>query len=65
MVGSFEFTTWVALAGAAVAAGLVAIYFASLWILIPAALIGAGLGYWAEQVGRRYLERWLAARRPR
>ena len=63
MTGSSEFTTWVALAGAAIVAGLCAIYSSSLWVLIPAALIGAYLGYKGEQVGRRYLQRYLAHKR--
>ncbi len=41
MMGSSEFTTWVALAGAAIVAGLAAIYSSSPWVLILAALIGA------------------------
>jgi hypothetical protein len=55
MTGSSEFTTWVALASAAIVAGLTAIYSSSPWILIPAALIGAYLGYKGERLGRRYL----------
>jgi len=51
------------LAGAAIVAGLCAIYSSSLWVLIPAALIGAYLGYKGEQVGRRYLQRYLALKR--
>ena len=65
MTGSSEFTTWVALAGAAILAGLTAIYSSSLWVLILAALIGAGLGYKGEQIGRRYIEQRLAQRRSR
>jgi hypothetical protein len=65
MTGSFEFSTWVALAGAAIVAGLCAIYGSSLWVLIPAALIGAFLGYKSEQIGRRYLEQYLLRRRSR
>jgi hypothetical protein len=65
MTGSSEFSTWVALAGAAILAGLCAIYSSSLWVLIPAALIGAYLGYKAERVGRNYVERTLARRRSR
>jgi hypothetical protein len=64
MTGSSEFTTWVALAGAAIIAGLCAIYSSSLWVLIPAALIGAYLGYKGEQVGRRYLQHYLAHKPP-
>lgn len=63
MTGSSEFTTWVALAGAAIVAGLTAIYSSSLWVLIPAALMGAYLGYKGEQIGRRYLQQYLARRR--
>jgi hypothetical protein len=63
MTGSSEFTTWVALAGAAIIAGLTAIYSSSLWLLIPAALVGAYLGYKGEQIGRRYLQQYLAQRR--
>jgi hypothetical protein len=60
MIGSSEFTTWVALAGAAVLAGLCAIFSSSLWALVPAALIGAWLGYKGESIVRRRLERTLA-----
>jgi uncharacterized membrane protein YfcA len=65
MTGSSEFSTWMALAGAAIVAGLCAIYSSSLWVLIPAALIGAYLGYKAERVGRYYVERALARNRSR
>jgi uncharacterized membrane protein YjjP (DUF1212 family) len=65
MTGSSEFTTWVALAGAAIVAGLVAIYSSSLWVLIVAALIGAYGGYKGEQIGRRYIEQRLAQKRSR
>ncbi len=64
-MGSSEFTTWVALAGAAIVAGLCAIYSSSPWVLIPAALVGAYLGYKGEQIGRRYLEQRLAQKRSR
>jgi hypothetical protein len=64
-MGSSEFTTWVALAGAAILAGLSAIYSSSLWVLIPAALIGAYLGYKGEQAARRYLEQRLEQKRSR
>jgi uncharacterized membrane protein YfcA len=64
MTGSSEFTTWVALAGAAIVAGLTAIYSSLPWVLIPAALIGAYLGYKAEQIGRRYLQQYLAHKPP-
>ena len=65
MTGSSEFTTWAALAGSAIAAGLCAIYSSSPWVLIPAALIGAYLGYKGEQIGRRYIERAMARNRSR
>jgi hypothetical protein len=55
----------VALAGAAIVAGLAAIYSSSPWVLIAAALIGAYLGYKGEQLGRRYLERYLTHKRSR
>ena len=64
MTGSSEFTTWVALAGAAIVSGVCAIYSSSLWVLIPAALIGVYLGYKGEQVGRRYLQQYLARKPP-
>ena len=57
MSGSVEFTTWVALAGAAILAGLCWIFTSSLFVLLPAALVGAALGYWAEGVCRRWLSR--------
>jgi fatty acid desaturase len=63
--GSSEFTTWVALAGAAILAGLTAIYSSSPFLLIAAALIGAYLGYKGEQLGRAYVERRLARNRLR
>jgi chromate transport protein ChrA len=63
MTGSSEFTTWVALAGAAILGGLCTIYSSNPWVLIAAALIGALLGYKGEQIGRRYLEERLAQRR--
>jgi chromate transport protein ChrA len=65
MTGSSEFTTWVALAGAAIAAGLCAIFSSSPWVLIGAALVGAYLGYKGEQIGRRRLERYLSQRHSR
>jgi chromate transport protein ChrA len=65
MTGSSEFTTWVALAGAAILVELCAIYYSSLWVLVGAGLIGAMLGYKGEQIGRRYLERYLTQRRSR
>ncbi len=63
MGGSSEFTTWVALAGAAIVAGLCAIYSSSPWVLIPAAAVGAYLGYKGERLGRYYVERSLARNR--
>jgi hypothetical protein len=63
--GSAEFSTWAALAGAAILAGLCAIWSSSPWILTPAALIGAFFGYTAERLGRGYLERALARNRSR
>ena len=65
MTGSSEFTTWMALAGAAIVAGLTAIYSSSPWVLIAAALIGAYVGYKGEQVCRRYIEQRLAQKRSR
>jgi hypothetical protein len=65
MTGSSEFTTWVALAGAAILVGLCVIYSSNLWVLGVAALIGAFLGYKGEQIGRRYLEQYLSQRRSR
>ena len=65
MTASTEFTTWVALAGAAIGAGLCAIYSSSPWVLITAALVGAYLGYRGERIGRRYLEQYLSQRRSR
>ena len=65
MTGSAEFSTWAALAGAAIVAGLCAIYSSSLWALIPAALIGAYLGYKGERVCRSYIERALSRNRSR
>ena len=53
------------LAGAAILGGLCAIYSSNPWVLIAAALIGAFLGYKGEQIGRRYLERYLSQRRSR
>ncbi len=64
-MGSPEFTTWVALAGAAILAALCAIYSSSPWVLIPAALVGAYLGYKGEQIGRRYIEQRVAKKRSR
>jgi hypothetical protein len=65
MNGSAEFSTWAALAGAAIAAGLCAIYSSSLWVLIPAALIGGYLGYRGERLCRFYIERAAARSRSR
>jgi hypothetical protein len=60
MSGSGEFTTWVVLAFAAIVAGLCWLFSSSPLILIPAALAGACLGYWAERAGRRWLSRRFA-----
>lgn len=57
MSGSVEFTTWTVLAFAACAMGICWIFSTSLWVLIPAALVGGCLGYLAERAARRYLER--------
>lgn len=65
MKGSSEFTTWVALAGAAITAGFCAIFWSSPWVLVPAALAGAWLGYRGELIGRAWLERYLSRRRSR
>jgi hypothetical protein len=65
LTGSSEFTTWVALAGAAIVAGLCAIYSSSPWVLIAAALIGAYLGYKGEQLCRAYVETRQSRNRPR
>jgi chromate transport protein ChrA len=64
LTGSSEFTTWVALAGAAILAGLCAICSSSPWVLIAAALIGAYLGYKGERLCRAYVERRLSRNRP-
>jgi hypothetical protein len=56
MSGSAEFTTWTVLAFAASAAGFAWIFSSSLLVLIPAALVGAYLGYLADRAGRRYLD---------
>jgi len=63
LTGSSEFTTWLALAGAAILAGLFAIYSSSPWVLIAAALIGAYLGYKGERLCRAYVERRLSRNR--
>jgi hypothetical protein len=63
--GSSEFTTWVALAGAAILAGLTAIFSSSPFLLIAAALIGAYLGWKGEQFGRAYVERRMGRNRSR
>ncbi len=65
MTGSSEFSTWVALALAAIFAGICAIFSSSPWVLIAAALIGGYLGYRAERVGRRMIERYLSQRQSR
>ena len=63
--GSVEFSTWVALAFGAIAIGVGAVYTSSLWVLIPVGLIAGYIGYRAEKIGRRYVERELARRRGR
>jgi hypothetical protein len=60
MSESVEFTTWVAMAFAAVVAGICWIFSSSPLVLIPAAIAGAYLGYLAERAGRRYLGRRFA-----
>ena len=65
MTGWSEFSTWMALAGRRGCAGLCAIYSSSLWVLIPAALIGAYLGYKAEQVSQCFVERACVRNRSR
>ncbi len=65
MSGSVEFSTWVALAVAAIAVAIFMVFSSSLWVLIPAGLVGGGLGYWAERVARRRIEQALSARRER
>jgi threonine/homoserine/homoserine lactone efflux protein len=60
MSGSGEFTTWVALAFAAVVAGICWLFSSSPLVLILAALAGAYLGYLAERAGRRWLSRRFA-----
>jgi hypothetical protein len=63
--GSVEFSTWVALAFGAIAIAVCAVYSSSLWVVIPVGLIGGCVGYRAEKIGRRYIERELARRRRR
>jgi hypothetical protein len=65
MTGSSEFSTWVALASAAIFAGIFAIFSSSPWILIVAALAGAYFGFKGEQIGRSSLAQYLARRRSR
>jgi len=60
MKGSTEFSTWVALAFGAIAIGICAFYSSSLFVLIPVGLAGGVLGYWAERIGRHYIERYLS-----
>jgi len=60
MKGSTEFSTWVALAFAAIAVAICASYSSALYLLIPAALVGAYLGYKLERISRRHIERYLA-----
>ncbi len=65
MKGSTEFSTWVALAFGAVAIAICAFYSSSLFVLIPVGLVGGGLGYWTERIGRHYIERYLSQKRLR
>ncbi len=65
MKGSTEFSTWVALASAAIAVAIAASYSSALFVLIPAGLIGAYLGYKAERILRRYVERTLSRKHVR
>ena len=57
MTGSAEFSTWAALAFAAILAGICALFSSSPFVLIAAALVGAYLGYKAERLFRYYIER--------
>jgi hypothetical protein len=61
--GSVEFSTWVALAFGAIAIAVCAVYSSSLWVLIPVGLIGGYVGYRAEKIARRHVERALSRRR--
>ena len=63
--GSVEFSTWVALAFGAIAIAVCTLFSSSLWVLIPVGLVGGYVGYRAEKIGRRYVERELARRRGR
>jgi chromate transport protein ChrA len=63
--GSAEFTTWVALAFAAIAVAICATFSSSAFALIAAGLVGAFLGYQAERVSRRYIEQYLSKKRLR
>ena len=65
MKGSTEFSTWVALAFAAISVAFCASYSSALLVLIPAGLIGAFLGYIAERIARYYIERYLTQKRLR
>jgi len=60
MKGSTEFSTWVALAFGAISLAICAFYSSSLFVLIPVGLVGGVLGYWAERIGRHYIERYLS-----
>lgn len=64
MTGSAEFSTWAALAFAAIFAGICAIYSSSPFVLIAAALAGAYAGYKVERLCRYYIERYLAQKHP-
>ena len=65
MNGSTEFSTWVALAFGAIAIAICAFFSSSLFVLIPAGLVGGYLGYWAERIGRYHFERYLSQKRLR
>ncbi len=60
---SAEFSTWVALAFGAIAIAICAVYSSSLWVLIPAGLVGGALGWWVERMARAYVERALSRKR--
>ena len=60
-----EFSTWVALAFGAIAIAICAFFSSSSFVLIPVGLVSGYLGYWAERIGRRYVERYLRQKRLR
>lgn len=47
---SAEFSTWVALAFGAIAIALATVFSSSLWVLIPAGLVGGALGYGIDRM---------------